>query len=169
MNSNQSVPFQIFVRMEASQVWADMSGHLCNFASVEVLWLLNREQDCSMDFQDEIWHFHGRDGWRIRLLYIMWKDGSNSLNYLWFAVSTYQKNMSFLTIIINKSKILQDSCTVNDPLGQTPIHASSDHYSYLSFVLFCEILKSGDGRTDNSWENSDHYRPWLWVGLMNHL
>ena len=42
---------------------------------------------------------------------------------------------------------------------------SSDHY--LNLVLFCEILKSGegrtDGRTDNTCENSDHYRPWLWV------
>ena len=41
----------------------------------------------------------------------------------------------------------------------------------MSFVLFCETLKSGDGstdgRTDNTCENNDHYRPWLWVGLVD--
>ena len=36
---------------------------------------------------------------------------------------------------------------INDPLGQTHSSASSDHYSRLNFVLFCEIVKSGDGRT----------------------
>ena len=38
-------------------------------------------------------------------------------------------------------------CVIHDPLGQTHIHDSSDHYSSLKFVLFCENLKSGDGRT----------------------
>ena len=33
-------------------------------------------------------------------------------------------------------------CALNDPLGQ------SGHYSYLKVVLFCEILKSGDGGKD---------------------
>ena len=37
-------------------------------------------------------------------------------------------------------------------------------------VLLCEILKSGDEpmheRTDTTCENSDHYWPWLWVGLV---
>ena len=47
---------------------------------------------------------------------------------------------------------------INDPLGRTHIPASSDHYSRLNF-LFCEILKSGDGQTGNTCENSDHYRP----------
>ena len=65
----------------------------------------------------------------------------------------------------------QDKCAINDPLGQTHIHANNDHYSSLNFVLFCESLKIGDGRTDrridNTCENSDHYRPWLWVGLVN--
>ena len=35
---------------------------------------------------------------------------------------------------------------INDPLDQTYSSANSDHYSRLN--LFCEILKSGDGRTD---------------------
>ena len=37
---------------------------------------------------------------------------------------------------------------INDPLGQTNSPAGSDHCSHLKVVLFCEILKSGDGRTD---------------------
>ena len=41
--------------------------------------------------------------------------------------------------------------------------------SRLNFVLFCEILKSGNRRTDNTCENSDHYLPWLWVGHVDHL
>ena len=36
---------------------------------------------------------------------------------------------------------------INDPFGQTHSPASSDHYSHLKVVLFCEILKSGDGRS----------------------
>ena len=37
---------------------------------------------------------------------------------------------------------------INDPLGQTHRPPSCDHYARLNFVLFCKILKSGDGRTD---------------------
>ena len=33
-------------------------------------------------------------------------------------------------------------CAINDPLGQIHSLVNSDHYSRLSFVLFCEILKS---------------------------
>ena len=44
-------------------------------------------------------------------------------------------------------------CAINDPLSQTNSSASSAHYSRFKIVLFCEILKSGDGcmdgRTDN--------------------
>ena len=42
--------------------------------------------------------------------------------------------------------------------------ATSDHYSHLKFVLFCKILKSGDGWTYTTCENSNHHRPKLWVG-----
>ena len=47
-----------------------------------------------------------------------------------------------------------------------PPVASSDHYSHVRVILFCEILKSDvqkdgqgipDGRTDNTCGNSDHY------------
>ena len=53
----------------------------------------------------------------------------------------------------------QDMCAINDPLGQTHSPASSDHYFHSKIVLFCEILKSGDRRTDTTCGNSDHYRP----------
>ena len=33
---------------------------------------------------------------------------------------------------------------INDPLGQIHSLARSNHYSHYKFVLFCEILKSGD-------------------------
>ena len=52
-------------------------------------------------------------------------------------------------------------CAINDPLGQTHSPASSDHYSHLKVVLFCDILKGEDRRKDG------HYRPWLWVGLVD--
>ena len=39
---------------------------------------------------------------------------------------------------------------IKDPPGQTHSPARSDHYSHLKFVLFCEMLKSGYVRTDNS-------------------
>ena len=40
-------------------------------------------------------------------------------------------------------------------------------YSHLKVVLFCELLKRGDECTDPTFQNSDHYRPWLWVVLVD--
>ena len=37
---------------------------------------------------------------------------------------------------------------ISDPLGQIHSPANFDHYSHLQVVLFCEILKSGDGRKE---------------------
>ena len=48
----------------------------------------------------------------------------------------------------SRVKLRQDLCAINDPLGQTHGPAICDHYSRFKVVLFCEILKSGDGRTD---------------------
>ena len=40
----------------------------------------------------------------------------------------------------------------------------------LAWTLFWEIfLKSEAGRRDNTCGNSDHYLPWLWVGLVDQL
>ena len=55
----------------------------------------------------------------------------------------------------------QDICA-NDPLGQTHSPASSDNNSDRKFVMFYEILKSVEGRTDTTRENSDQ-----WVGLVD--
>ena len=53
---------------------------------------------------------------------------------------------------------------INDPLGQPTVTAGSDFHLMLKFW---DGLMFGDGRTDNMCENSDHYRPGLWVGLVN--
>ena len=65
------------------------------------------------------------------------------------------KNQSGVNLRLAKNEkliitrpVIQDTCAINDPIGQTHIHASSVHYSRLKFVLFCEILKSGDERKD---------------------
>ena len=50
-----------------------------------------------------------------------------------------------------------EGSSINDPLGQ-----SNSPASRLLFSIFCENLKSGD-----ICEYSDHYRPWLWVGLVD--
>ena len=58
-------------------------------------------------------------------------------------------------------------CFIIDPLGQTHSPTSNNHYSRLKVILFCEILKKGDGRMDgrtdvqldNTCKNSYHYRP----------
>ena len=43
----------------------------------------------------------------------------------------------------------QDTCAINDPLGQAHSPANSDHYSYLKVVCFARFRKVGmDGRTD---------------------
>ena len=51
---------------------------------------------------------------------------------------------------------------IHDPLGLTHSPASSDH---MKFVLLRDFEKYG--WTDTMCENSDHYRPWLWVGLVD--
>ena len=60
---------------------------------------------------------------------------------------------------------------INDPLGQTNNLASSEHCFRLKFVLFWKVGTDGrtDGRTDDMCRNNDHYRPWLWVGLVDQL
>ena len=47
---------------------------------------------------------------------------------------------------------------INDPLVQTHIPASSDHYSHLKFVYLRDLKKGErtDGRTDTTCEYSDH-------------
>ena len=56
---------------------------------------------------------------------------------------------------------------INDPLGQTHSHASSEH----CFLLFCfsRFEKWGwmDVQTYNMCENNDPYRPWLWIGRVD--
>ena len=47
----------------------------------------------------------------------------------------------------------------------------SQNYELLSSLEVCLVLKSGDGRTyaptDDMCKNNDHYRPGLWVGLVD--
>ena len=55
---------------------------------------------------------------------------------------------------------------INDPLGQTHSHAT-----ILTWTLFCLNIDfdfETNRRTDTTCENSDHYRPWMWVGLVDH-
>ena len=60
--------------------------------------------------------------------------------------------------------------SINDPLGQT--HRPTDPpiaITILYWKLFCfaRFWKVTYKRTDNTCENSDHYRPWLRVGLVD--
>ena len=52
--------------------------------------------------------------------------------------------------------VFDNTGVINDPLGHTHSPGSGDHNSHATFVLFCDILKTG--------ENNDYYRPGLWVG-----
>ena len=51
-------------------------------------------------------------------------------------------------------------CVINDLLGQTNSPACSDHYSHWKVVLR-DFEKQG--RMDTTCENSDLYRPRLWI------
>ena len=89
-------------------------------------------------------------------------------NYIWHMGS---QNFELLSSFFRAKKI-QEMCAIFDPLDQTFSPTCSNHYSRFIVVLFCEILKMGTdgqtwGRTVNMREHSDHYRPWLWVGLMD--
>ena len=76
-------------------------------------------------------------------------------------ISQFSGHFSYETKRENKAGV------INDPLGQTHSLISGDHC--FRFVLFCQILKSGDGRmqvrTNDMCKNNDHYR--LWVGLVD--
>ena len=50
---------------------------------------------------------------------------------------------------------------IHDAFGQT---YGKDHYFHMKIVVFCEIWNMG---TDDMCENSDHYWPWLWIGLVD--
>ena len=44
----------------------------------------------------------------------------------------------------------------------------SDHYFQTTFVSFCDVLRSWDGRRDGTMcENNYHYRPGLWDGRVD--
>ena len=59
-------------------------------------------------------------------------------------------------------------CANNDPLGQTHSPALTHHYSHLKMVLFCDILESGDGRTDRQTPRAEIV-PALTVGQVDQL
>ena len=71
--------------------------------------------------------------------------------------------------LLKQNKLKQDMCAISDPLGQTHSPAGSENYFHLKFVLLCEFLKSGDGRTEGRkdgrtntmCENSGHSHPCL--------
>ena len=49
---------------------------------------------------------------------------------------------------------------IDDPLGQTHSPACSNNFFHFKIALFFEILTY-------MCENCDHYRPWLWIGLVD--
>ena len=51
---------------------------------------------------------------------------------------------------LKAKKRKKDMRVINDPLAQTHSSANSDHYSRLNFVLFGEILKSGNEQTTSA-------------------
>ena len=53
---------------------------------------------------------------------------------------------------MEKYRLQKHMCVINDLLGQTQSPVSSYNYSQLKVILFCEILKSGQGRTDRHQE-----------------
>ena len=83
---------------------------------------------------------------------------SDSGNY--FCLVNGQKEPSLISKLVVQGKIKeQDTCAINDPLGQTHSPARSEHYSHLRFAIVLQdlekILKVFDkkGRTDITGEN----------------
>ena len=56
-------------------------------------------------------------------------------------------------------------CVINDPLGQTH---SPTSYDYIH-VLFFDMLKSEDGRKENTNKNNNHCQSGLWFGRVDQL
>ena len=60
---------------------------------------------------------------------------------------------------------IHDMSAINDPLRQTHCPASILIWKLFCFARFWN--EQTDGSTDTSCENSDHYRSWLWVYLVD--
>ena len=119
---------------------------------------------------------------RRNLLILIWEVHLfNSLEFSSFLSSLFMlltncgfiKNQGLIklcrnatTLLIGQSEKNQQKDhkgVINDPLGQTHSHASSEH----CFQLFCFFRFEKWGRTDNMCDNNDPYRPWLWVGRVD--
>ena len=80
---------------------------------------------------------------------------------MWYLHSYSKHSPDIFSYYINILDIykIHKTAVINDPLGQT--HA---------WHLFCfEKWQRTDGRTEDMCKNNDHYRPWLWVGLVDQL
>ena len=108
--------------------------------------------------------------WKVHRLELQ-KSKKKNLLLIWMGRVKKKRKMSLWWELKASKQKIQDMRVINDPLGQThrDCFSSSDHYYCLSFVLFCEVLKSGEGRTYNTCENRYHSLPWLRVGLMDQL
>ena len=80
---------------------------------------------------------------------------------------SYMFNWNCRSSVCKPTTLPQDMCAINDPLGQTHSPASSDHYSRLKFVLFCDNMEKWGRTYGNMWENNDHYRPGLGISLVD--
>ena len=70
---------------------------------------------------------------------------------------------SILTTAIATAAARNNNNKTYDPLGQTHSLASRDHGFH--FVWFASFKKWR--RSDDTCENNDPYRPWLWVGRLD--
>ena len=68
----------------------------------------------------------------------------------------------------NSAKKNDKTGVIDDPLGQTHSFASRENLFSLEICYFVLFWKVGtDIWTDDMCENNDHYRPWLWAGLVD--
>ena len=77
------------------------------------------------------------------------KDASNDKEEAALYVGS---ELEFCLLTIRVRHSWHKICVINDPLGPTHSPTSSDHYFHTTFVSFCDILKSGSGRTDGRTE-----------------
>ena len=99
---------------------------------------------------------------------------AGNFGHYWLKGATVNsvQNISY-TILKGKGKELEKRKKTRHVSSMIPSARPnrSYHYFYAVFVLFGDILKSGDGRTDlrtkTTCNYNDHYRPGLWVGRVD--
>ena len=96
---------------------------------------------------------------------ILFYHGLSGCTDTLYDIYDFKQDKEAKCAIISAYKMFSRNFPPTPTFYRTVSPPSIDHYFPATY--FCNILKSEDGKTDTRCENSDDYRPRLWVGLVD--